>query len=157
MGFWTGIKRALNSTVGTRYFKPLDKLISEKIDGVRTLGASDATIIVVGSGHASTNSTTHLLRFKANVSGSMRLMGTATVTESNYGDSGGIGVSPGGFQGGNGNGTTEGNHLDVCFDFPITAGETYSVYVKAGRNQNTDAYNIRLGASVIDASMVSVL
>ncbi len=156
MGLWAGIKHALNSTLGTSDFKPLDKLISEKIDGVRTLGASDATIIVVGSGSAS-NSTTHLLQFKANVSGSMRLMGTATVGRSDYGDSGGIGVIPGGFQGKNGDGSATGNHLDVCFDFSITAGETYSVYVRAGRNQSINAWDIRLGASVIDASMVTLL
>lgn len=30
MGFWTGIKRALNSTLGTANFKPLDKWITEQ-------------------------------------------------------------------------------------------------------------------------------
>lgn len=34
MGFWTGIKYALNSTLGTSNFKSLDKIIEEKLSTI---------------------------------------------------------------------------------------------------------------------------
>ena len=41
MGIWAGIKHALNSTLGTADFKPLDKLNYEAIKAQRSLYASD--------------------------------------------------------------------------------------------------------------------
>jgi hypothetical protein len=44
MGLWTGIKYALNSTLGTKDFQPLDEIIK----GQRTYGPSDDVLVLLG-------------------------------------------------------------------------------------------------------------
>lgn len=47
MGFWSGIKYALNSTLGTNEFKPLNEYIKDLIIGQKRLTASDAVLAVI--------------------------------------------------------------------------------------------------------------
>lgn len=44
MGIWTGIKKALNSTVGTKDFQSLDKIIKSQ----RTYAPSDDVLVLLG-------------------------------------------------------------------------------------------------------------
>ena len=71
MGFWTGIKRAINSTLGTSSFKPLDKIIKDVVDGQRTLAASDSVIKVINSTPSSISNT-----FLTSKNGSVRIIAT---------------------------------------------------------------------------------
>lgn len=36
MGFWSGIKHALNSTLGTSSFSPLDKIVNKESTSIRS-------------------------------------------------------------------------------------------------------------------------
>lgn len=47
MGFWSGIKHALNSTLGTSEFKPLDKLVQDYIKSQRTYAPSDSSLAIL--------------------------------------------------------------------------------------------------------------
>lgn len=71
MGLWAGIKHALNSTLGTEDFMPLDKLIK----GQRTLAASDDIIAVIFSSSSDTliNKKTFDLSFTPKTNGVIRL------------------------------------------------------------------------------------
>jgi hypothetical protein len=46
MGIWVGIKRALNSTLGTSTFKPLDKII---LDNTRIVASDDVFFVYDGA------------------------------------------------------------------------------------------------------------
>lgn len=75
MGIWKEIRIALNSTIGTNKFKPLDKLILEDV----TIGAADSPVLktllteekVIGGTTSSTKSFT-LGSFTTTKSGSVR-------------------------------------------------------------------------------------
>ena len=58
MGLWAGIKRALNSTLGTTEFEPLDKIIL----GSKALKASDNFYSNILSGRFSGNSENPFIR-----------------------------------------------------------------------------------------------
>ena len=47
MGFWSGIKHALNSTLGTADFKPLDKLVDNILNGLIRFEASDEIYMTI--------------------------------------------------------------------------------------------------------------
>lgn len=78
MGIWTGIKHALNSTLGTSNFKPLNVLIrdllNEIVVGNRRLVGSDATLKSI-SGKGS-------FAFTPKYDGTLRLKATAYSTNS---------------------------------------------------------------------------
>lgn len=67
---WAGIKHAINSTLGTDKFKPLDKLIDDSIKGTRTLAASDAVLKVLHGGSEVEDFTK---TFAVNTTGSIRI------------------------------------------------------------------------------------
>lgn len=68
---WAGIKKALNSTLGTSEFKPLDQLIAEG----RDLVASDNLFRYLYAGEYNTGSVEEktIFKFKTNRDGSFRL------------------------------------------------------------------------------------
>lgn len=73
MGIWTGIKHALNSTLGTENFKPLDKII----EGQKRFVASDDKL-VAASGHFGTESNfLSFLKFTPKLDGTLKLQYTA--------------------------------------------------------------------------------
>ena len=77
MGFWTGIKYAINSSLGTEEFKPLDEMVQDVKDtiiGQRTLAASDSVIGVLLSNSLEEQYETQIGVFTPETSGSIRLM-----------------------------------------------------------------------------------
>ncbi len=87
MGFWAGIKYALNSTLGTAGFKPLDKLIVDNITSNIKVAASDIPIkVLVNSATIPhTSDDTEMATFTAKVSGTVRvkasISGSTTTTK----------------------------------------------------------------------------
>lgn len=71
MGIWTGIKHALNSTLGTNSFQPLDQIIK----GQRTLSASDNIIAPIVTSSVGGSSTYVFGTFIPNTVGSVKLVG----------------------------------------------------------------------------------
>ena len=78
MGIWTGIKKALNSTLGTSEFQPLDKMIKSQ----RTYTASDSVLVPLISGASmampSTIKKIPGVTFTSKVNGSIRISGQLT-------------------------------------------------------------------------------
>lgn len=75
MGFWSGIKHALNSTLGTADFQPLDKIFTNNI----SIGASDMVLKALISSsvnipHYNADDTT-IKTFTAGATGTVRLVG----------------------------------------------------------------------------------
>ena len=84
MGLWTGIKYALNSTLGTDKFKPLNEIIRDEILNGSGLVSSDnlyyPSIIeekIVSSNYTSYNKTLDV-KLKFNVLGTVKLQGTCS-------------------------------------------------------------------------------
>lgn len=73
MSIWKEIKRAMNSTLGTSNFKPLDQIITES----KGLAASDNPYYSLGS-YSVRNGTTTLLTATMNVNGTVRVKGTSS-------------------------------------------------------------------------------
>ena len=64
MGFWTGIKYALNSTVGTANFKPLNQMIQDVNNNVisqKRLAPSDNIIAVLANNYGDYTSLTGII------------------------------------------------------------------------------------------------
>lgn len=153
MGTWSGIKRALNSTLGTSGFKPLDKIITDLIIGQKRLVASDnvLAVIVSGSSGIGVGDTEVVGTFTPKVSGSIRLFATAKGNTSSSSSNGRIYLR-------NSSGTnivnidiTASSYADYAVDTNITANETYSIVYYRGSNSNNEASSIQVRGSVIDA------
>jgi hypothetical protein len=72
MGIWTGIKKTINSTLGTPDFKPLDEIIR----GQRSLAASDNTIAAIVSSETGIKQQNYFYFnniFKAKTNGTIRI------------------------------------------------------------------------------------
>ena len=81
MGMWTGIKYALNSTLGTTKFKPLDKLLTDAIINQTQMIASDDVYLSlddfeVSVANTETQELYHPTSLKATRNGRIRLKGT---------------------------------------------------------------------------------
>ena len=82
MGIWSGIKHALNSTLGTNHFKPLDKIIQQQIK----LSASDNVLYNMGSLRATTTNSNDSATvyypnsFKMTTSGNFKFTGIASTS-----------------------------------------------------------------------------
>ena len=166
MGIWTGLKRAVNSTLGTANFQPLDEIIKSQ----RTYGASDTPLAVLGAdmGFQLSTSTVQVpkIKFVPKITGSIRIKTTmkfaiqpgrrgiayiyvykngnafATISYDVAGSSDGM-VN-----------ITESRDSDI----PIEKGSEYTFYVK---NQTTYAtttlQSIQLCAEVVDLSMLEYI
>lgn len=78
---WAGIKHAINSTLGTDEFKPLDKLIDDSIKGTRTLAASDAVLKVL---HGGSEVEEFTKTFTVNTTGSIRIKVSGRMSNNTY-------------------------------------------------------------------------
>ena len=85
MSIWSGIKTALNSTLGTSEFKPLDKLI--RFEG-KNLVVSDTAFlkpsitakeISTDYGNQTSGKVVDVITIKPRVSGSVRMVGGVTI------------------------------------------------------------------------------
>lgn len=150
MGIWAEIKHAINSTLGTNEFIPLDKLIKSQ----RTLGASDSTLIVLSNSTTSTGSIVKTIgTVKSNVKGNVRLRiygyGTSGVTalnpyhawvEDSFGSVVGSIIMG-----------TNSEYNWYSVDFSVKPEENYTVYIQHSRGDK-----FIIGASVIDGSMMTL-
>lgn len=145
MGFWAGIKHALNSTLGTEDFIPLDKLIK----GQRTLAASDTTIaVLVNTNTPSTGKISFTKSFVPKAKGVVRIKvdGYGTRTDEGY-----VSVAENGKQ------------LASLY-FPGGTRETISIDISVSKNsiytfsQNSYArvYNLSVGAQIVDGSLFEI-
>ena len=158
MGFWTGIKHALNSTVGTREFQPLDKIIK----GQRTLAPADSVLAVISSGSIkadnSENKKISGASFTPFTSGAVRLFfhceGTAS---SSYPETPEIHIYEDGISVGSVKGDvfTSGFSVDVYGDFAIKVGKKYEFYLDNDNyaSHNLTYSNIKINGTIIDGSL----
>ena len=164
MSIWAGIKHALNSTLGTSGFKPLNTMIDEakssilsKIDGQRTLAASDSPIKTLTSGTTtfSYNGTT-VGTFTPKVNGSVSVVAKCS-NPYTIGDDYEITLEVL-------SGTTTIATLVMPMvygvyeytlrqDLAITKGVTYTVKMKA--SISTTLNSLSVCANIVDTSLVS--
>lgn len=145
MGFWAGIKHALNSTLGTEDFIPLDKLIK----GQRTLAASDATIAVIfNTAKPSYGAGTYTKSFVPKTKGVVRIKVDGYGTSPNEGW---VRVKKNGEQ------------LALLY-FPEAKRQTISLDISVSknsiytfdRNSYAGVYNLSIGAQIVDGSLFEV-
>lgn len=147
MGFWAGIKYALNSTLGTDDFKPLDQIII----GQKRFSASDATIKVITQNEIrlSKESTQILGYFTPKLDGTIRLNATMDKSSDIYGTSITIGLygsSGGGFL--SHNSTT---NVSKSIDLEVSKGIRYEIRIRTSSDPGTFS-NISLSAVVTDTN-----
>ena len=148
MGIWAEIKHAINSTLGTKEFMPIDKLIKSQ----RTLGASDSTLIVISSSDRNTGTTRiELGSVTSKINGSVRLLAYGGRSINSSGDkhvyvekSSGDVVAEITFS----NTYSDGMEWR-SIDFNVVAGETYTIKLYCAKTSS-----VKIGASVIDGSMM---
>ena len=159
MGLWTGIKKALNSTVGTADFQPLNDMVADvksTVIGQRTLAASDSTIkVLLSTQQYFRGEPVTVGNFTPQVNGSVRITGDFTVT-------GGIGtgynlvlaVYLGTSQVATTLVTLSASKLTYTLtrDLEITKGNTYVVKVYGDTQIRANSVNVC--ANVIDTSLV---
>ena len=77
MGFWAGIKHALNSTLGTSDFKPLDEIYKDTVESLInsiTVSASDNPLKILVSTQTDITRDGIIRTFNANSSGTVRII-----------------------------------------------------------------------------------
>ena len=87
MGFWAGIKHALNSTLGTTKFKPLDKLLTDAIiNQTQTISSDEVLLLLddfaVNVASVGTQELYHPTYLKAIRSGTIRIKGSISISGS---------------------------------------------------------------------------
>lgn len=156
MGMWTGIKHAINSTLGTADFKPLDKII----EGQRTLAASDSVIQVVLSSTTSIGSNNVVLgSFVPQTEGSVRIITRCSKKSSNINTNATLIVKRVDIDVEVGKITTNLDAMDeynVQLDVAIKKGVQYEIIM---RTNTSGAYVkfLNIGAQIIDTSLVEVI
>lgn len=176
MGIWAGIKHALNSTLGTADFKPLDELLLEKIAeivGGKSLAASNTIYKVVSSTAVSLNGGTGDgpeytkigNSFTVNCNGSIRVI----ISVSGGGDlyknalqyfyittSVPSGTSPSYV------GRITVPYLEdaqtLTLDLNVSAGKKYSFYIgspTSGKPYYIKCHSAKIGAAVVEGSLIS--
>ena len=155
MGFWTGIKHALNSTLGTSEFKPLDKII----EGQRSLAASDSVIRVLFSGSTNVTYTGVLFgSFVPQKSGSIRVLAKGTTSGSYSSATFDLTIKEAGTTIATASvNTPTAATYSVSADIPITAGVSYEVYCHRSTTGNFTVNTVELCAAIVDTSLVEVL
>ena len=159
MGFWAGIKHALNSTVGTADFQPLNDMVADvksTVIGQRTLAASDSTIkVLLSTQELFSNRPVTVGTFTPQVNGSVRITGDFTVTDAiGSGYYLVLDVYLGTSQVARTLVELSANKLAYTLtrDLEITKGNTYVVKVYA--DARTRANSVNVCANVIDTSLV---
>lgn len=152
MGFWSGIKHALNSTLGTSEFKPLDKII----EGQRTLAASDSVIkVLLSTSQNISSSQLTVGSFTPQVDGSVRISGKFTLKSLGSASSTLVlrvylGTSQVALT--SVNLTNTQSEYTAIRDLSVTKGNTYVVKVSSDSGMTANSVNVC--ANVIDTSLV---
>lgn len=157
MGFWAEIKHALNSTLGTPNFKPLDKLFTEHLG----LGATDATLKVLKIEETLISSAfVNIGQFVPTVNGNVRIFLEAktNIPSANAADLlieiiGSDGSSKSQYFNSNANETNV--YKEYRLDFNIIKNVSYSVQIK---RTNATSYiyikNVKICGSVTDPTLI---
>lgn len=142
-------KFAINSTLGTSDFQPLDKIITSQ----RSLAPSDTVIVVLHEGafSVSTNTTKEITStFKALKNGSVRIICNGYIESS----SGSLEIC---VTGTNGSkyyaSTSETKNIDFTVDIPIVENVTYSFSFYAS-NSFGWVQSVKIGAQIVDTSLI---
>lgn len=146
MSIWAGIKHALNSTLGTSDFKPLDQLII----GERAFVASDTAYSVMLDGAQSTTAT--IGSFTPKLDGYVRVIAKVQTTAlSGTTSSIQVGNKYMYFAGGNG-------EVVKSIDIRVTANASYVVsWTTAGSGTGRHQLNnVIIGAQIADTTLMEV-
>lgn len=177
MGIWSGIKHALNSTLGTSNFKPLNTMIDETksylntqisaavssisstIDGQRTLAASDSVLKVLLSSNTLVNSSGKALgSFTPRKNGSVRILVNLYTTSGDTGRSLTVNILQGGnlvtsesVKAAGTSGTSV--YYSLSLDMPVSANAPYEIY---GVTNSSSVYvsELKVGAAIVDTSLI---
>lgn len=168
MGIWSGIKHALNSTLGTSSFKPLNTMIEEAktsilnaIEGQRTLAASDSVLKVLYSGSSYTSSSGKSIGFfTPKKSGSVRIHAKMQTTNAESSRiftialrQNGSNISTTTVDMSSNSGATK--NYEKSFDVPVSANVKYEVwcYTSSGSAYVTE---LSLCATIVDTSLIEI-
>lgn len=167
MGIWAGIKHALNSTLGTNNFKPLDKIFYQ---GKSTIASENPLYLISNGGNFNYNSTSNDDNFSTGVigktfvaksSGSFKVSFNLTYSSSQ--GSGGIGVYINDVR------KTSRTSREVSdallFTEPVSYSEGDVITIKVARIYDNDANssksftisNIQFCADIVDVSMFDIM
>lgn len=163
MGFWVGIKKALNSTVGTSGFKPLNDMIQDvknTVIGQRTLAASDSVIKILWakpSQDITGGDTTTVGTITPTVGGSVRVVAKVVINYFQSGDFILLDVYQGSTQVARlRKDLTSTNYAathTLVLDLPVTKNTVYTVRVYGGSNRH-NIENVSVCANIVDTSLV---
>lgn len=152
MGLWSEIKHALNSTIGTDDFKPLDKIIQ----GNKAIVASDNLYWIISNTGAYTEDNTKFTEFakiRINISGSIKLR----VKSGAYYREGYVEIRINGKTVANST-TTVGEPLtDSYFDIPVNNKDILTIEYIAGLNGKTTIYLAEIYANIVDGAFIDIL
>ena len=143
MGFWAGIKHAINSTLGQTDFQPLDQIIK----GQKTIAPSDQILISLYSGGTTVDGLLGTFSFKT--TGQARLYVKATGSTGSYFptvqliDENNVTVAEFKF-----NTTAMADQIMTC-DFTIIYGKKYRINVRNTANVK----KIDVCGTIIDGSL----
>lgn len=156
MGIWSGIKHALNSTLGTDKFKPLNEIIDEQ----RDLVASDSLFRYIFTGsntYKPDNESIDIVQFKSNRNGSIRIRfsgmnttaPTLTIRIINADNSSVVaGVSLN---------DRMSEYEDFYVDAIIQKGKNYKIQAYASNRPNATIKNLRICANELDISGIELI
>lgn len=156
MSIWTGIKHALNSTLGTDKFKPLNEIIDEQ----RDLVASDSLFRYIFTGSNSYtpyNEAIDIVQFKSNRNGSIRIrfsgintteptLTIRIVKADNSSAVASVSLND-----------RMSEYEDFYTDVLIKKGEVYKIQAYASRRPNATITNLRICANELDISGIEFI
>lgn len=157
---WAGIKHALNSTLGTSAFKPLNTLIIDAIKGQRTLAPSDNILRIISNGVYVFNDEVDVpTTFSPKTSGAIRLIvsgrndgevvmsvtvltstGTVIATTNVVTTSATVGQ----------------NTFRVPLDFNISPNESYKIRLNSTNYYTANYVDLSIGAIVTDTNLIQL-
>lgn len=154
---WAGIKHALNSTLGTSSFKPLNTLIIDAIKGQRTLAPSDTVLRIISNGVYVFNGVVDVpTTFSPKTSGAIRLIvsgindGEVVMTVTVLTSTGAVIATTNVV-------TTSGQKtFRVPLDFNISPNESYKIRLNSTNYYTANYVDLSIGAIVTDTNLIQL-
>lgn len=139
MGFWTGIKHAINSTLGTTNFKPLDKIIDETDKKGKNFVIEESSPSIISSSGYVSSGTPKIINFYPQISGRVKI---SFVSSSSYSVTCIVAEET--------QNITQLQSSDSqtqTYELNISADKTYTFTIQTGRSNQP--YNFNLLASIL--------
>lgn len=161
MGFWVGIKKALNSTVGTSDFAPLDKVFLKQ----KQLVASDSPYLTIMGGSkvvplptsgSNTVYTTLPHQIQMVNGGSARISVELSRSASSVSTYLQILVN-GTEQKSLNSGANDDGYYLVSTDITFAAGDVISFKIGGYRNASAYYKNLKMNGQVVDSSLIKII